>query len=196
MKTKAINFLFYKLIFFFIYIIISINCYGQDQPSRIPFKNKIGIGGFTFNQKEYLLTLSYTRILAKRNELAFPIYYITDGYRKGISLSILFNWATINRNSRFNFYISPQINLDYSWHPKYNSDLFVKRYGYFFCLGLIPSLRITNRICISLELVVGYGYLWAKNDGNAYNYIVYNIESGSYFRTLPALRLSYKFNKN
>ncbi len=193
MKFKTTYSLLYKSTFLFICIIISLNCFGQDKRSSNPFKNKIGIGGFTFNQKEYFLTLCYSRILAKQNELAFPIYYITDGYRKGIAISISFNWATIKRNSRFNFYISPQLNLDYSWHPKFNTDLTVKRYGYFFCLGLIPSLRITNRICISLELIFGYGYLWAKNDGNVYNNIVYNIESGSYFRTLPTLKLSYRF---
>ena len=186
------NLFAFKLTIFFIIIFLNLSGYSQEKSTIVNYTNKIGIGGFKFDSKTYLITASFSRIFKQHNELIFLIYYIKEG-RKDISTSLAFNWATIKRNSRFNFYFGPEINLDYSWYPKYNSNLYVSRYGYFLCLDLIPSLRIYKRISISLELKVGHGYLWASNDEYTYRNVVYYSERGWYFRGLPSLRVTYKF---
>ena len=176
----------------FIIIFFHSNCYSQEKTNDPNYSNRIGFGAFKF-YNDYLYTVSFSRILKKKNELTFPIYFITGGARNDISFSVAYNWATIKRNSRFNFYFGPELNIDYSWYPKYNSNVTVSRYGYFLCLDLIPTLKINKRILISFEFKLGHGYLWAQNDDYTFHNEVYYYERGWYFRVLPSYKLSYLF---
>lgn len=183
----------FKLVIFFNIIFQNISSYSQEKDTSVNYTNKIGIGGYKFDGNTILYSVSFSRILKNKNELYFPLYYIDARGSKAIYGSMVFNAATIKRNSRFDFYIGPEICIYYGWYPKYNSNLNVSRYGYFLCLNLIPSLRIYKRISISLELKIGHGYLWANNDEYTYKNIVYYSERGWYFLASRSFRLTYKF---
>jgi hypothetical protein len=180
-----------KLFLFFLIIFYGTDCYSQSKLSQPEYRNKIGIGVYKFNRIEYLISGSFTRINRRKNELTFPVYIAKDGMIKDVSASVAYNWSTIKRNSRFNFYFGPEINIDYSWYHR--SDVYVSRYGYFLCIDLSPSLRIYKRFSLAFQFKLGYGYLWATNDREVFQNLVFYTDRGWYVRWLPSFNLYYKF---
>ena len=163
----------------------------QDQRENVNFQHKIGIGGLPLGSNEYYITASYNRILKKRNELEFPIYYHKAGNNNEVMVGIAFNWATIKKDTRFNFFISPELQFNDYWYPKYDSNITASHYGFFICLGLIPSFQISSRFSIAIECKTGYGRQWGYNDEGVF--VKYFTHNGWYGKNFGALKLYYHF---
>ncbi|TAH41180.1 MAG: hypothetical protein EYC69_09405 [Bacteroidetes bacterium] len=179
--------LFFKLILFSSY-----NSYSQNDSSKANHNHIIGIGGYVFRNAA-LVSFEYGKRTKNWNELTIPVYFTKEGRRKGITIAGSYHIALVKKRSRFNFFISPELNLAYSWYERLNTGTNVSRFGYFICFGLIPQVRLTNRIVLVYEFKFGHGYLWAKNDKYSFNNEVIYTERGWYFRYLPAFRLKYSF---
>ncbi|HNQ13423.1 MAG TPA: hypothetical protein PKM16_09480 [Bacteroidia bacterium] len=179
--------LFLKLILF-----SSVYTYSQSDSSNATNNKIIGIGGYILRNSS-LISLEYGRRTNNWNELTIPLYFTTEGKRKDIAISGAYHIALVKKRSRFNFFVSPELNLAYGWYERLNTGSKVSRYGYFICFGLIPQVRLTDRIVLVYEIKLGHGFLWANNDRYRVNNDVIYTERGWYFRYLPAFRLKYSF---
>ncbi len=169
----------------------------QDSNNTSSFKHELGFGGMYYGNSNFLLSSSYTKIFKNSNELIFPVYYFKYGNRKAISGSISFCWTT-NKNSRFSFNLIPELNLYFEWQHKFRSELYSNRYGFITYLGLSPSYKISPRFKISLDLKIGHGYLWSKNNTfnlpNNFTNIIYRIEDDGWLYFGDAIfRVNYFF---
>ena len=192
-KLDVYNSLKKRLFLISILIFILNNCFSQVNNEQQALSNKIGIGGWNFGGNTFLINASFDKIKNNNSELSLHSYFISHNNTKDISSSVAFYWAVIKRKSRFNFHFGPELNINYRWYPKYNSNQYVSRYGYFICLGLIPSLKLSNRFSFALEFTFGHGYQWAKNDESFYQQYYFYSERGWYFRTFSSLKLFYYF---
>ncbi len=166
--------------------------YSQVDSENVNDNRFIGLGGFTV-QNFKLISLEFGRRTDRWNELAIPMYFLKEGIRSEVAISGAYHIALVKKRSRFNFFISPELNLAYNWYERLNTGRNVSRFGYFICLGLIPQVRLTDRFVLVYEFKLGHGYLWAKNDKYSFNGDVIYTERGWYFRYLPAFRLKYSF---
>ena len=175
-----------------IFLFISSYTYAQEIKRKLDYKHQVGFGGMYYGSDNNFLTISYVKNLKNKNELIFPLYFYIFGPSKSISASVGFNLAT-NKNSRFIFYLGRELHLFFDWRPKGKSDLYVNRYGYFACLGLSPSYRISSRLKIAFDLKVGHGYLWGKNNEISVNNQVHEGNIGWMYVNYTSLRLNYYF---
>ncbi len=183
----------FRILLFFNLIFFSIpSCDAQNDSSNVGHLRFVGVGGYFFNTAS-LLSLEYGKRLKNRNELTIPVYFIKEGIRKEIIVSTAYHLAIVKKRSRFNFFISPEICLAYSWYERRSSGTYVSRYGYFFNVGLIPQVRITDSIAICYELKIGHGYFWAHNNVYYLNDRVLVTEQGWNLRYSPTIRLKYYF---
>ena len=137
---------------------------------------KIGVGGFIYPDQLYLINISYNKILSNFNELKFPVYYYNFENENEISGGLAYNYAIIKKSTRFNFYIGPELNLNYFWKPDQNSNETVSRYGSFLLLDLAPSYKISPRITTAFEISLGWGYQWSTKEDLVYSRLLLGLK--------------------
>ena len=175
-------------------ILIHQRGFTQNSSDKQVRSKKIGIGGFLYDSNTYLINGSFNKTLKNKNELVFPIYFISDDLTMEVSASLAYFWATSKKQHRFNFHLGPELNLNYTWYPpKPNYHLPVSRYGSFFCVGFVPSYRISTRLLLAFELKFGYGYQWVENDEVHFIRYFHLNEYGWYYRFLPSFKVFYSF---
>ena len=177
-----------------IFILFVEFCLGQESVTSIPPGHQLGLGAMVYSNDEYLISASWGRQIKNNNEWVFPVYFEKSFRTKALCVSTALNWATTKKQSRFIFYLSPEFNLHFDSQPRFSSGTNIYRYGYFACLGLIPSLKITPTIKVQIELKLGHGYLWGVNNKHISLGTKRDIEeAGWIFRNLSALRINYYF---
>ncbi len=168
----------------------------QLPDSAFSFRNEIGIGVMRYSSDEFMFSLSANKVLKSNSELSLLLYGFLLDYRKLISASLAYNWALSKSNSRFNFYISPELNFHLEWRKTRTPETYALKYGPFFVVGFIPTYRISPRIKLGLDFKMGHGYLLDYNNqyyfqGKLHDYS----EAGWSYTILPAVRVNYYFNK-
>ncbi|MEP7170876.1 MAG: hypothetical protein ABI855_16020 [Bacteroidota bacterium] len=158
-------------------------------------KNKIGFGGWFYKDREtqYFLIGSYSRIIKRENEIALNFYYNDYWSAKEIILGCAFNYSVFKKATIFDLFLAGEINFSrYWWDHPYNGKT-VSRYGPFVYLGFIPSVNFLKRFSLSMEIKIGEGYQWGKNDeDNQYGQTRHFLQ-GRYVKILGGVKLNYKF---
>ncbi len=119
-------FAFRLLIFFKLILFSIVMCKAQSDSVKVEHPRFIGIGGYIFSNSS-IVSLEYGKRIKNWNELTIPFYFIKEGIRKEIAGSASYHIALVKRRSRFNFFISPELNLAYNWYKRFSSNKIVSR---------------------------------------------------------------------
>jgi len=85
------------------------------------------------------------------------------------------------------------INIHYDWRKYHGPDYFL-RCGPYVWLGFAPSVNFTRRASLSMDFIIGYGYLWSTDYYFTRKNLTYRYtQEGSYVFVLPSVKLNYKF---
>jgi hypothetical protein len=191
-----------KIIFSFLVLLPFSFIYAQDSSFsninknkfssiEIANRNKLGIGFWSAGRDVYLFTASFNKALNKKNSLAVPVYYIQETDYRELSASVGYQHAFRAPEKHFNFILGSELNFNYGWYDKNYHAPIANQHGSFFCVDLIPTFWISNRLYFAIELKLGYGYLWEEKHA----YIKYgyysSAENGWQYRALPAFKILY-----
>ncbi len=94
-------------------------------------------------------TLSYQAVLFHRKRY------------QAIQPSVAFRIPLINRNGRFDVLIGPELFVYHSW---YNGPQ-GRELGLYAGFGIVPTLRLTKRIHLTIDLKPHDGLFWIENRG-------------------------------
>jgi len=147
-----------------IFITFIFSCrYAKGQDTLPGYRHKLFAGyGYYFDDecRNYMVGYSY---LNKSDEVVR--FSLTYSYFKtsesGLALTVSYDIPSFPVRNNFNIYLSGQFKGYYEWQ---SIDKDHWRSGPFIGIGLIPAYTIAKRIDISIEPVVGIGYLWANQE--------------------------------
>ena len=167
--------------------------FSQENMEQNNLLNRIGLGGFKMIN-EQIYSGSFGHYFGEQSEMEFHLYYHTYFQAKEFIIGTTINRSFWKKITKFQLLYSLELAFNYYWYPRINSNLTTIRYGSFLLPGIQPQYKISNHIQVAIEMKIGTGYQWSKNDELYHQDSgIHFVEKGWHFRTIGGLKFYYNF---
>lgn len=188
MKIKVFAFVFILPLLFPLF------ASAQEQQQDL-LQSKVSLGGW-YNDSKYLSAYaSYSLVNKHENEICFSLYNWSFNSKKHeVIFGAAYCISLLKKRSKFDLFVAGELNYNYDWVNDTYRNLTIWHHGPFAGLGISPAYNISDRLSMSFEINLGYGYQW----GTEYDYtlnsgVYHHSERGEYFLSYKVLKINYRF---